>query len=239
MPQKLHPDWFIEGRLDFEYKKYVLLAWLKHVSQEFAQVRLYPSFADLIFHYRNLADYQANKERLRSEFPRQISEEAFRQLLLDAQPKIEEGTDLQEIDAIVEYALPNLKNHLRDGKEVYEHIDTHLRIEPIGIMPLYKQEGYVFLRIESLRDIKVFEYKVVFFENVEANYHGISFRYLHDYRPSLAHTYEAEKRKLIRHFPKLPNPATYLLYSPEVFPEEATLLPVAKRKMLSYLKTKS
>ena len=37
---KLSPEWFLEGTLDFEYKKYVLLAYLQHVSQEFAEMNL-------------------------------------------------------------------------------------------------------------------------------------------------------------------------------------------------------
>ncbi len=237
--KQLSSDWFVEGTLDFEYKKYLLLAYLQHVGQEFAGVRLYPSLSDLIGHYRNLLTFQEEKRKFYERFPQRLSEEEFRKLKLKRTPEVEDPEDMQEIESIISYALPNIKQHLKDGKEIYEYIEEKLTLEPIGILPLYKQEGYLLLRIQPHKDIKVFQYHIVFFENTEANYHGISFRYLDTYTHSLVNTYEAIKLALVRRHATLPNPATYLLYAGEPFPEEESLLPVAKRKMLAHLKTAS
>ncbi|RMG63019.1 MAG: hypothetical protein D6722_17970 [Bacteroidetes bacterium] len=236
MDKSLSADWFMEGTLDFEYKKYVLLAWLQHVSREFAEVRLYPSFSDLIFHYNNLSSFREEKRRLAEQFPRRLSEEEFRQMRLVQEPQVDDSLDLQEIEAIIDYAMPEIRQHLREGKDIYEYIDDQVQIEPVGLMPLYRKEGYLFLRVNPRRHLKIYEYQIVFFENTEANYHGISLSYLDTRSLSIADTPEAIKRHLVRERPNLPNPATYLLYAPQPFPEEAALLPVAKRKMLSYLK---
>ena len=234
--EKLSADWFMEGTLDFEYKKYVLLAWLQHVSREFAEVRLYPSFSDLIFHYNNLSTFREEKRRLAEKFPRRLSEEEFRQMRLLREASVEDPRDMLEIESIIDYALPEIKQHLREGKDIYEYIDDQVQIEPVGLLPLYRREGYIFLRVNPRRHLKVYEYQIVFFENTEANYHGISLSYLDTVALSLVDTPETIKRQLMRGRPQLPNPATYLLYTPQPFPEEAALLPVAKRKMLSYLK---
>lgn len=234
--KNLSTDWFIEGLIDYEYKKYMLLAYLKYVSQEFAQERLYPSFSDLIFHYNNLTAFKENKQKLYERFPKTLSEEEFRKLKLVQNTEIEDDAHLQEVESIISYAMPVFRDHLREGKEIYELIDEHLNIEPVGILPLYKQEGYVFLRIQPRPDVKVYEYRIVFFENTDANYHGISLKYLDSFRLSIANTYETIKRKLIQARAHLPNPATYLMYAERPFPEESSLLPVAKRKMLAYLK---
>lgn len=234
--KKLSNDWFIEGVQDFEYKKYVLLAYLQHVASEFAEVRLYPAFSDLIHHYNNLTSFQENKRKLWEQFPGKITEEEFRKFRLAFEPKVEEGPSIQEIEAIVEYAIPQIRNHVKEGKEIYEYIEDQIRIEPIGITPLYKQEGYLFLRVSPRPAVKVYEYQIVFFENTDANYHGISFRYLDSFRYTLANTYESMKLHLIRNYTKLPNPATWLLYVVQPFPEQASLLPIAKRKMLGFLK---
>ncbi len=234
--KKLSADWFLEGTLDFEYKKYVLLAYLQHVSREFARERLYPSFSDLIFHYKNLFSFKENKQKLFEQFPRSLSEEEFRKLTLAFNPQLEDDEQLKEILSIVEYALPAIHRRMKNGKEIYEHIDEQLTIEPVGVLPLYKREGYILLRVNQHRTIKVYEYRIVFFENTEANYHGISFKYLQSFTLSLAQTFESMKLELIRAHTHLPNPATYLLYAVKPFPEEASLLPIAKRKMLAYLK---
>ena len=83
MGKSLSENWFLEGTLDFEYKKYLLLAYLQHVSREFAEVRLYPSFSELIFHYQNLHAFQERKQKLKDQFPQKLNEEAAQQLKLE------------------------------------------------------------------------------------------------------------------------------------------------------------
>ena len=199
-------------------------------------MHLYPSFSDLIFHYKNLATFKENKRKLHEQFPSRLSEESFKKLELSYDPVVDEGDKLEELDQIVSYSIPIINSHLKKGKHIYEDINENLSLEPVGIETLYKKEGYLLMQVYTLSDVKAFEYKIVFFENVEANYHGISFQYLDTFTTSLSMTYEAMKRELVRNHKKFPNPATFLLYAVKPFPEESALLPVAKRKMLSYLK---
>ena len=234
--EKLSADWFLEGTLDFEYKKYLLLAYLQHINKEFSEVRLYPAFADLIQHYKNLNSFREQKQSLIKQFPASLSMEDFQQMKLSYSPHLEDDEILQEIEEIIEYALPAFKSSLKEGKEIFEFIDEQIQIEPIGVTPLYRKEGYILLRVEPRKTIKAFEYKVIFFENTDANFYGISFEYLDSFRLSIVDTYEAIKRNLIDSYNKLPNPATWLLHVVNPFPEEAALIPVAKRKMLAYLK---
>jgi hypothetical protein len=234
--KNLSADWFLEGTLDFEYKKYLLLAYLQRVSREFAEVRLYPSFSELIFQYQNLTQFQSSQNQLRERFPKRLSEEEFRKLRLVRETEVESAHELKEIESIVSYAIPQLQRGLEEGKEIYEYIDEQLNLEPIGITPLYQKEGYLFLEATRHVPIKIYEYRIIFLENTEGNFHGISLEYLDSFTYSLANTYEAMKLNLIRQHTKLPNPATWLLSSRQVFPEEASLLPVAKRKMLALMK---
>ncbi|MDX2285125.1 MAG: hypothetical protein NW241_13250 [Bacteroidia bacterium] len=234
--KSLTPDWFVEGTVDFEYKKYVLLAYLQHVSREFAEVRLYPAFSDLIFHYQNLRRFREDKQRLYGQFPARLSEEEFRKLRLVQQPELPDDDVLQEVDQIVEYAIPTVQQRLQEGKDIYERIDERIRIEPIGISPLYRQEGYVFFHVTTARTVRIYRYRIVFFENTEGNYHGITLRPVDSFEYSLANTYESMKLQLSRRYAELPNPAAYLVAASQAFPEDAALLPVAKRKLLAYLK---
>ena len=141
--KKLSANWFMDGIQDFEYKKYVLLAYLQSVGSEFADYKLYPSFADLIFHYRNLNEFKENKERITDKFPQKLDLEAFRKFNLKFNAEQDDFSDLDEIDAIIKYSLPQINHHLKEGKEIYQAIDEKIKIEPIGILPLYKREGYI------------------------------------------------------------------------------------------------
>lgn len=234
--KKLSNDWFVEGTLDFEYKKYVLLAYLQSVSKEFNKINLYPSLQELIHHYNNLATFQESRRQVIKPFSAKITEEELRRFKLAYETDLSAFDGLKEVEAIVEYAIPNIKRHIKEGKDIYDFVENHLIIEPIGISPLYKKEGYVLIRVDNEREVKAFEYKIIFFENVEANYQGISLKFIDSFALSLANTYENIKRSLIKTRSKLPNPATFLIFSKVFFPLEPSLIPVAKRKFLSYMK---
>ena len=66
-------DWFIEGSIDFEYKKYVLLAYLQEINRHFDKRRLYPNLSDLVFHYNNLLYFKQNKTTLQNAFPQRLT----------------------------------------------------------------------------------------------------------------------------------------------------------------------
>ncbi|MFM6350079.1 MAG: hypothetical protein ACKPFK_33810, partial [Dolichospermum sp.] len=72
---KLDSNWLTQGLIDFEYKKYVLLAYFKTVKESFTRVQLYPFLSDLVFHYRNLQTLKNNKSLLRESFPKKLSTE--------------------------------------------------------------------------------------------------------------------------------------------------------------------
>jgi hypothetical protein len=136
---------------------------------------------------------------------------------------------------IVDYSLPMVGNHLEAGKEIYEHIDQQIDIEPIGILPLYRDEGYLLLRKGSQREIKAFEYQVTVFQDSGDRFRSLSTRLVGTFETSLSQTPEMIKRGLISANQSMPNPATYLIFSPQIFPEQESLLPIAKRKFVRFL----
>ena len=58
----LSETWFAEGYIDFELKKYTLLAYLQQVTSYFNESKLYPQLSDVIFHYNNLQALKENKK---------------------------------------------------------------------------------------------------------------------------------------------------------------------------------
>ena len=64
----LSHTWFAEGYIDFELKKYTLLAYLQEVNRYFTVSKLYPQLADIIFHYNNVVAFKKNKQSLQEQF---------------------------------------------------------------------------------------------------------------------------------------------------------------------------
>ena len=78
--KNLESDWLTKGLIDFEYKKYILLAYLKTVRENFDDKKLFPYVSDLIFHYRNLQTIKEKKELMLENFPKSISQADFENL---------------------------------------------------------------------------------------------------------------------------------------------------------------
>jgi hypothetical protein len=231
----LKENWLTDGLIDFEYKKYVLLAYLKHVRQSFERVELYPFMSDLVFHYRNLMTLKENKTLIYESFPKELSPESLRKLELTYKKIIEDDLVMREIESIIEFAMPELKNHLEEGAQIYEYVESHCELSPIGLTSLYANEGYLFISQPPQKETDVYRYQVTIFEQSQESMRGIHTHYIKTTERTLANTYENIKLQLIREFAELPNPSVYLVASKFRFPYVPTLMPVAKRLLIKHL----
>lgn len=233
--KKLSPNWFVEGLNDFEYKQYVLLAYLQEVARQFREHYLYPTFSDLITHYTNLHSFKQGKSTLMESMPKNLTGIDFENLELVYDQAVEEDEQLKVIEELVDYSIPQIKAHLQTGQELFGRIENHLEIETVGLLPLYRNEGYLLLRQNRDPEIKAYEYKVSFFENAGEKYQGLQTRWVANYAWGITTTCQSIKLNLIRNQTKFPNPATFFVYSELNFPEEESLLPVMKRKFIRFL----
>ena len=78
--EKLKESWLTDGLVDFEYKRYILLAYLNHVKASFGKVELYPFLSDLVLHYSNLKTLQENKSLISESFPKELSQDSLLKL---------------------------------------------------------------------------------------------------------------------------------------------------------------
>lgn len=231
----LSKNWLTENRIDFEYKKYVLLAYLQHVSEHFTEHRLYPYLSDLIDHYRNLKAIKDNKHHLFNLFPERMKGTDIENFKLVYEKMIEDDAIMSEIQSILEFSIPKMENYMREGKKVYDFIEERVKISPIGLIPLNSEFGYVFLKEGNSPDTKVYEYRVTIFENPTEKYRGIHFEYVTTYEKSLINTFESIKCDLLAFNKKLPNPATFAIETNLAIPFDETFLPLAKRTLVKRL----
>ena len=233
--KKLEKDWLTRGLIDFEYKKYILLSYLQSVKSYFDDKKLYPYLADLVFHYKNLHSIKQNKELLFENFPRKIARADFKKLKIHYQKLVEDDSLMKEMEQILSFAIPTLKNTLDEGRGLYEHIEEQLEVEPIGICPLYANDGYLLINEQAKKITQVYQYKITIFENVDEKYRGIHTKYLETVHKKLSRTFESLKLELIKKYPDLPNPATYLVDIKQDMPFHETVMPIAKRLLVKYI----
>ena len=231
----LQSDWLTNGLVDFEYKKYVVLGYLKDVKKKFSNYKLYPFLSDLVFHYQNLKSIKENKKVLYKHFPTVMTRADFQKLKLNYKKIVEEDEIMKIIEDILAFSIPHFKDTLEEGSSLFDFIQSKIEISTIGISPIYFDEGYMLINQGNEKKMKVFSYKVTVFENQNEKYRGMHTEFLEDQRKSLVNTCENIKMELIKRNPELPNPATYLVHSQMALPFNQTLLPVAKRLLLRHI----
>ena len=230
----LSETWFADGYIDFELKKYTLLAYLQEVNKYFDEHKLYPQLGDIIFHYNNLVTFRDNKKFLQDQFPKKLTGIQKQNLQFLYQQMMEDDDIMSQLEEIIHYAAKQMRTTISNGTELYEQIEDKLTISPIGIIPLEQNEGYFFLS-HSVSDTHVYQYRLSIYESHNQKFRSIRTEFINTWYRSLANTFENIKTELIRYRAELPNPATYAIEVNMHLPVEETLLPVAKRSLVRYI----
>ncbi|MGF1533780.1 MAG: hypothetical protein ACFCUI_08750 [Bernardetiaceae bacterium] len=233
--EKLNLGWLTQEWIDFEYKKYLLLAYLQHARGQFSDQKLYPVLSELVDHHRHLTQIQSNKQHLKVHFPKQAQRLDWQKLQVSYQDLLNDDQMMRELDQIIAYALPQLDAVLQDGKALYEEVSEKIDVQPVGITPIYFREGYIFLEEAYRRHILVYRYAVTIFEQAQETFRAIQWRFVELIQRSLSQTYESLKVSLARRDRQLPNPATFLIVLEQPYPFEETFLPIAKRTLMQHL----
>jgi hypothetical protein len=231
----LSETWFADGYIDFELKKYTLLAYLQEINRYFNENKLYPQLADIIFHYNNLAAFRENKRYLQEQFPKKFTGVQLQKLEVLYEQMIQDDELMEELEQIINYSTERMKRTITSGTEIYEFVEGNISIYPVGLVPLDLQEGYFFLNHGSGRDTRVYQYRLSIFEKHDEKYRSIRTEYVDCWERNIVNSYENIKAELIRKKQQLPNPAVYTIETTLTYPIEETLLPIAKRCLVRYI----
>lgn len=141
---------------------------------------------------------------------------------------------MAEIFEVINYSIPKMKFLLEDGRSKYEYIEKHLIIEPVGVLPLYKNEGYFILDCIN-KSTQVYKYQITGIQTISENFIAIHTELVSIERKSLSNHYQQIKQNLIKKFRELPNPATFVVHSQLPFPVKQALLPITERLILQQI----
>lgn len=231
---KLSEIWFAEGYIDFELKKYTLLAYLQQVSKLFDENRLYPQLADLIFHYNNLLQFKRNKDFLKNRFPKRLTGVDLQRITALYEGMIDDDGLMQEMEEIISFSLKSMRSSIEDGAVIYDMVEHHLELEPVGLVPPDVSEGYFLLRVGK-SDAHVYGYRSSIFDRHKETYRSLSTRYVATWQLSYTVSPESIKSELVKNSTTLSVPAVYYIASQLNLPLDDTLLPVAKRVLARHI----
>ena len=230
----LSENWLTEGLMDFEYKKYCILGYLQEVETHFKEQKLYPDFAELIAHYKKLVQLKNNAISLENNFKKNLSGIDFATMTLKYDSTIDDES-LNELKQIISFCEPLFADELNKGKSIFDFAEQHILVDHIGIMPLYKKEGYFMLHPFQSKQVLVYTYSFSKINLLQQEVYGLNCSYFSTYTLSLSEPIDKLKLDIINENPSLPNPAVYLFKANAELPKDETFLPIAKRLLYKNL----
>ncbi len=227
---------FTNGAQDPERAQMTIAAALEHITASFRKNRLYPGLAELIELTNALDTLRSNRAQYTTSLPRKLTGVDLdnRTLKFDALPT--EPDIINKMFVLVDWALPLMQAVTEEGVVMFDFVTHSLNVDVVGIMPLYRDEGYALIPDERRHLLHVLRYEMSLYTADGDKYRALK-------------TYELEPRKLsttmpspesikiglVRDHSDLPNPATYYMSTDLDFPFDETILPVAKRKLMRVL----
>lgn len=227
--KKLQPDWFTQNWLDAEYQKYVVMAYLQAVRQNFVEYKLCPDLPELRSHYDAGIRFSRGKGTLNAAFPKRISRVTGPPPRIEYKSEVTDPDFMAEVDEIIDFSLPKFQAMVTEGEQRWTDIASSLKLSPVGLLPLRPEEGYLLIHATNQSETQVYYFSMTLYSEQEPGGRVVKLHFVEDVRKTLVNTYENIKLDLIRRHRGLPNPATFMLESQRTYPVQETLLPIARQ----------
>ncbi|HWP82345.1 MAG TPA: hypothetical protein VNN76_06795 [Bacteroidota bacterium] len=238
--ERLSLTTFLTAGQDHEASQYIVLKGLREFQSEFSHNRLYPALAELIELHSTLELVLAEREEYRAKLPRQIKSIDLKNKRIIFEQPAQEGADFEQVMELIQWALPRIRQIIDEGTRIYDFVDENIRVEEVGILPIYKEEGYYFVPEHRASQLHLLRYEISLFTSEDGKYRSLRTRVLDSLRQEHIHrSPEAIKLDLIRQYQDMPNPATFVCETDLEFPFSETILPIAKRKLMARLSHES
>ena len=230
----LNIDLFTSSTADKELSEYKVLAALKNYAQLMHKNILYPTLTEVLEIFDSLANVLNQRDNYEFKHARKIAgiDLENEKFLYDY---IDNGTDLNisGIFEFIEWTLPKIKEIIDEGTAIFDFVEAHMQIKEIGLIPIYKNEGYFFVPDNTKKETHVFRFQLS-----DIIYSDVQFKTLKTNLIELVDDYPVKaapefiKLELIKKYDDLPNPATYCVITELDMPFAETILPIAKRKII-------
>lgn len=227
---------FTSAGSDFESAQYRVLGHLQKVRQAFSQNIIYPHLSQLIDLYGSLQALTKQISTFKDNIPGTIKKIDFESLTVVKEKTPLNTPEIDFLEDLVQWALPQMKEAIEEGRTIFEFVEDHLYLEEVGIIPTYTEEGYLLVPDLQVQQVHILQYQLSIFTDASERYRTLRTSHVKSMPQQVVHQAPgAIKQALVAEFTDLPNPATYFCVSELDFPFEPTLLPVAKRKLMRYL----
>lgn len=145
----LEPTWFVQTPLDFEHKKWILLAYLQDIQKKFESQIISPYLMDLYSHLSNLEKWKSVRELILKKEVKGLDWE--RLTLIYDLPEC--SPEMEELDRIVDWAYPRLQQIQKMGRILWSEIEKNFIVRYHGLWLSPDREGSMLIETPILSHV--------------------------------------------------------------------------------------
>ena len=231
-------DIFTSSIDDLELSEYKVLAALKKYSEMLHKNILYPAFAEAIEIFQMLTSILEQRKYFNSIKMRHVTgiDIESRELVYEYEKTGVDIHNIQKVFEFIDWAMPRIKEIVDEGTAIFDFVESQINIKEIGIIPVYKNEGYFMVPDHKAREINVYRFQLSNVITSDIPFKSLKTNLVESVEENtITSEPESIKLQLIKKFPDLPNPATYNVCTELDMPFSETILPIAKRKIMRQL----
>jgi hypothetical protein len=233
--KKLPENWLTAGLQDAEYKRYLFLGFLQAAERERNALRFYPLLPELHKQENYLKKIKENTQSLESQFKGKVTGIDWERLTLNREkPKASAPLNLSL--ELLDFALPRLRKIRNETQTSLKSFSQALHLEPIGIQPLYRREGYLLLPTPLADSVDAYRFRVETLQTYRETWRNVKLWFVLRVTKGMFESYLSLKKQLIEQFRDLPQPLTFWAETGQPLPLEATLLPLLKQRLVQEVK---
>ena len=208
---------------DAEASRYRILAGLAETRAAFRANQIAPFLGELVTLHRGLAALVAGADSVEAHAGPVVGVD------WETGRLVRGGSEAPLAIGLARWALPRVEAALGEGRALYEFAAERAALRAVGLVPAYRDEG--FLLVRDARAVTVLRYRVSPLAGPDGQYRALRTAPLDAGLDPLAPP-AAWKAALAEAAPDLVRPAAFELAADVDLPVEATLVPVAKRKLM-------
>lgn len=225
---------FLSAGPDAETNQYRILTGLRRCREEFFHNRIYPALGELIALFSTLRSLLDKRFALDQKLPQEITGVDLEKKKLHLRQINPERLEIKRILDLIEWAIPRLQATIEEGTKIYDFVDENIAIEEVGILPMYREEGYYFVPEHQSSLLHLLKYETSLYTSGNERFRTLKTNVLSSLpQSSVQEPPESIKLRLMREHRDLPNPATFVCETYLDFPFSETILPIAKRKLMA------
>jgi hypothetical protein len=231
---KLRLDTFLSGSTDPETRQYHVLEGLKRHYAEFSHNRLYPSLAELVALHAALTNILNSMTDIQGHLPHDLKEVDLEEGKLVYNTGGTTNDEFVGAAELIAWALPRIKQAIEEGISIYNFVEERIKIDHVGILPMYREEGYWFVPENRAALLHLLRYELSLFTAASERFRSLKTTNIGEVEQKfLLQSPESIKLRLIEQYRDMPNPATFVCETDLDFPYAETILPIAKRKLMA------